>query len=386
VLCGILSVLLLCLILVPVVSAAGPASATPSATVPPYLLACSHAGYPEARFTCGFPGNESAVLPDGPPYIIACFDNSTSEPDQPLDSWKWEFGDGGTGTGQHPQHLYSDAGRYDISLTVTTWCGETYSNTTNGSIDISCSAPDPLFTTNVTGGVAPLAVQVNDTSKNIRENITTWTYWSDNTHTSNERNPVFVYTVPGTYTINETVWKNCVRLGSTFYAPYKRQIIVTTQPSAVPGANGTSTTPATSLTGAVPVATTSAVTSGVPVTLAATETGQNVPPALGTGTLSAITEPAGAQLYVDNILRGTSPATIPDLPAGPHTLRLERDGYRNQTVLVQVNDGTVTGFSATLVPESGSIAILPVIALALIILGVAGSGIYLYRKQKAQKD
>ena len=37
VLCGILSVLLLCLILVPVVSAAGPASATPSATVPPYL-------------------------------------------------------------------------------------------------------------------------------------------------------------------------------------------------------------------------------------------------------------------------------------------------------------------------------------------------------------
>lgn len=316
-----LSVFLLCILLVPFVSAANPASVTTTATVPPVLLACSHATNPVAGFTCSFPGDSSAIIPDGPPYIIKCIDNSSSEPDQPIVSWEWDFGDGGSSTDQNPQHTYSKASRYDIRQTVTTWCGSKYSNTTADSISTYCSVPEPEFTPNVTEGFAPLAVQVTDNSKNTPEDITRWTYWFDNTHVSNERNPVFIYSTPGTYTINQTVWKDCVQIGSNFHPPSARQIIVNPPPALLSDVNGTTTTSATPLTlfpgipvtSAVPVATTTpAVTSGVPVSVTVTAMVQNVPAV-----------------------------------AGP----------------------TV-------------IAILPVIALTLIILGVIGAAIYLYRKQK----
>ena len=386
-----LCVFLLCIPLVPFVSAE-PVSATPSATVPPVLLACSHARYPEAQFTCGFLNNQSAVIPDGPPYPVDCVDLSSTESDQPIVSWKWEFGDGGTSLDQNPRHSYSDARLYDIRLTVTTWCGSKYSNTTVNSTYTYCSVPEPVFTTNVTEGFAPLAIGVTDASKNAPENITRWTYWFDNTHLSHERNPVFIYTQPGTYTINQTVWKDCVQLGSNLPSPSKRQIIVNSPPSLVSGVNGTNTTPtiplalspAIPVTGALPDATAPAATLKTTDSVAATDSSQTGAGMPGSGTLFVITNPSGVQIFVDNVLRGTSPVTVPDLSEGSHTLRLEREGYQNQTFAVLINDGTMTSFSTTLAPVSGGIAILPVIALMLIILGIVAGGIYLYRTQKVQ--
>jgi hypothetical protein len=325
-LCVALWVLLLWIIIVPCVSAANPASVTTTATVPPVLQACAHATNPVAGFTCSFPGDPSALIPEGPPYIIKCMDNSSTESNQSIVSWKWDFGDGGSSTDQNPYHTYSEASRYDIRQTVTTWCGSKYSNTTTDSIFIYCSVPEPGFTTNVTEGFAPLAVQVSDASKNTPKDITRWTYWFDNSHFSHERNPVFIYSTPGTFAINQTVRKDCVQISSKFYPPSTRQIIVHPPPALLSEVNGTNTTPATALTlspetlvtSAVPVATTipaiPAVTSGIPVTVVTTDTVQNVP---------AITGPSG-------------------------------------------------------------IAILPVIALTLIILGVIGAGIYLYRTQKKE--
>jgi PKD repeat protein len=36
-----------------------------------------------------------------------------------IDSWAWDFGDGGTSTEQHPVHIYTVGGTYTVSLTVT---------------------------------------------------------------------------------------------------------------------------------------------------------------------------------------------------------------------------------------------------------------------------
>jgi hypothetical protein len=111
-----------------------------------------------------------------------------------------------------------------------------------------------------------------------------------------------------------------------------------------------------------------------------------VPGITENGTLSVKTEPAGAQVSVDNVLRGTSPATVRNLTAGSHTLRLEKDGYRNVTVPVQINDGKVTGYSANLTPlPGGESDLLPVIALAIIIFGVAGGWVHLLRVWKRSK-
>ena len=380
ILCVALLVLFLGIIIIPFVSA--DLTATPSATVPPILQACSQARNPVANFTCGFPENPSAAIPDGPPYVIKCIDNSSTEFNQSIVSWKWDFGDGGASTDKNPQHTYSRASLYDIRLTVNTFCGAQYSNTTYESVSIYCSVPQPAFKTNVTEGSAPLAVEVTDDSQRTREDITRWTYWFDNSHISNQRNPVFTYTTPGTYIINQTVWKDCVQLGSNLSPPATRQILVKgTQPVSL-DTNATGTPPATLPPGTIPAAPAPAVTPGEPVTVTATE--ETVPMAPGTGTLSVDSNPAGAQVYIDDVRRGTSPATITDLSTGSHTLRLELKGYTKMTIPIVVTEGRTTTLGTTLPAEPQGIAIVPIIILAVIMLGVLAMGTYLYLKQRAE--
>ena len=43
----------------------------------------------------------------------------TDESNSDIDSWDWDFGDGGAATAQHPSHVYADPGIYNVSLTVT---------------------------------------------------------------------------------------------------------------------------------------------------------------------------------------------------------------------------------------------------------------------------
>jgi hypothetical protein len=366
----------------PIVTAAPtPTTARPTATAPPILQACTHAKYPVAGFTCRYPANQSGGVPEGPPYTIKCIDNSSSESDQPLVSWLWEFGDGKISTAEDPEHVYDKAGVYAINLTVNTWCGRKYSDTYQETLPIYCSVPEPAFTANVTEGLAPLAVQVIDQSVNTPVDITTWTYWFDDSHFSHRRNPVYVYTTPGTYTINQTVWKDCVQFGSRSPAPAALRIIVN---SRVPVEldHAPVTTPAATPAGTQPAAMTPTATVPVPV---ATEVVPvtTAPPA--TGAIAVSTEPAGAQVWIDGSLRGTSPATIADLTAGSHALRLEREGYQNASFSLLVIGGQTTTFSTPMAPVPGSgIALLPVIALVLIVVSVIGAGIYLYKNQKQE--
>jgi hypothetical protein len=318
-----LALYLLCLLVAPFVSAAGPASGTPTATVPPVLLACAQATNPVAGFTCNFPADPPAIIPAGPPYNINCTDNSSVGFNQSIASWKWDFGDGGTGTDKNPLHAYSEASLYDIRLTVTTWCGSQYSNITTHRISIFCSVPEPAFTTNVTEGYAPLAVQVTDSAKNAPEGITRWTYWFDDTRFSHSRNPVYTYTVPGTYTINQSVWKDCVPISSRSYPPATRQIIVKAVPSVSYEVNGTTTELESAQT----------LVSATPMT-------SEPPPA----------------------------ATRPEEPGSTPVSGITKDPVQYIPA--------VTGPTG--------IAILPVIALTLIILATIGFGIYLFRTHRKE--
>jgi hypothetical protein len=266
-------------------------------------------------------------------------------------------------------------GTYEITLTVTTLCGGSYKNSTATYVNIYCSAPEPVFTTDVTEGTVPLTVQVTDLTVDTPENITRWTYWLDNTHVSYERNPVYTYTDPGTYTISQTVRKTCMDPDVPDRPAATRRIIV--HPTVI---NAT-VVASQATTAGMPLHMTPSA-SATPVRVATT--GKSAPGISRTGTLAVTTEPAGAQVYIDDVLRGTSPATISGLVIGPHTLRIEEEGYRNSTVIVVIGEGKTTGYSATLVQEPDGIAVLPVIILVVIVLGIAGSGIFLYRKQKRE--
>jgi hypothetical protein len=101
----------------------------------------------------------------------------------------------------------------------------------------------------------------------------------------------------------------------------------------------------------------------------------------GTGTLSVVTSPAGAQVFVNDVLLGSSPATIPGLTAGSYNLCLEKSGYRKKTVRVDIGEGNITDYSTALEAESGGMGIIPIIA-AVIIIGAGTGAAYWYVKRK----
>lgn len=274
-----------------------------------------------------------------------------------------------------------------------------------------CNNPSAGFTVDKESGTAPLTVHITDTSQHTPAEVTTWEYRKDNVPFSTQRNPTLTFSSPGTYTITQIVKKSCSPVSDTASRTIKVKSIPAPdviESVAVNLSAGTTTTTTTTTTppsamaaatttaaGAVPVISTTDLVGVAPVVLspsatpgtspAATGAGTPAPEPVkgtpGTGTLSVITNPAGAQVYIDDTLRGMSPASIPELAAGEHKLRLEKSGYRNMTVPVSIGDGRVTEYSTSLEAESGGLGIVPVIVGILVIGAVAG-GAYWYTRKK----
>ena len=56
----------------------------------------------------------------------------------------------------------------------------------------------------------------------------------------------------------------------------------------------------------------------------------------GHGSVFVDSRPAGARVLVDAAFTGVTPILIPDLPAGSHRVRIERDGYRPWAITIDV--------------------------------------------------
>ena len=72
------------------------------------------------------------------------------------------------------------------------------------------------------------------------------------------------------------------------------------------------------------------------------------------GSLSVTTDPAGATIFIDGAQQGISPATIPGLSAGTHTLLLKLDGYQDLTLPVSISAGGTPYYSSALL-RSGDV-------------------------------
>ncbi len=103
-------------------------------------------------------------------------------------------------------HTYSKAGKYTVNLTVNNENG-----TDSKVLDITVQEafienkifPVANFNAYPTSGNAPLSVQFTDSSQNATARR--WDFNNDGTAVSSNINPVYTYTVPGTYTVNLTV-------------------------------------------------------------------------------------------------------------------------------------------------------------------------------------
>lgn len=93
-----------------------------------------------------------------------------------------------------------------------------------------------------------------------------------------------------------------------------------------------------------------------------------------TGGFTVSSTPSGASVYVDNVLRGITPLTMTDIPAGSHTLLIQQSGYQDYVSTVQVNSGATNTVVATLnhvaTPTQKSGALPVAAGMALVIIGL----------------
>jgi hypothetical protein len=61
-----------------------------------------------------------------------------------------------------------------------------------------------------------------------------------------------------------------------------------------------------------------------------------------TGQIVVTSSPAGAEVFLDNVFRGISPLTLPDIPDGSHIVMVRMAGYTDQQQPVTVTGAAVT--------------------------------------------
>lgn len=80
-------------------------------------------------------------------------------------------------------------------------------------------------------------------------------------------------------------------------------------------------------------------------------------PAATTGGLLAVSEPAGATLLIDNLVRGETPLLLQDMEPGQYTVVLQRNGFTSHTQQVTVTTGRVVRISGNLQPLTGTLVL-----------------------------
>ncbi len=124
----------------------------------------------------------------------------SDDPDGAVVDWSWEFGDGNTGSGVEATHSYSEAGIYDVTLTVTDNLGETAFDVTKafigtGNLPPSADAGGPYT------GAAGTAVQFDGSGSSDPEGDTlsySWDFGDDSEPGSGET-PSHTYSAGGVY-------------------------------------------------------------------------------------------------------------------------------------------------------------------------------------------
>lgn len=127
------------------------------------------------------------------PLIVDFTDLSTGD----IDTWEWDFGDGNTSTDQNPQHTYSSAGLFTVSLIVN-GPGGADTATFEDYIFTTIEAPVAEFEGSPTMGEAPLLVTFTDLSTG---DIDTYKWYFGDGDSSDIQNPQHEYQFPGNFTV-----------------------------------------------------------------------------------------------------------------------------------------------------------------------------------------
>lgn len=161
----------------------------------------------------------SSITNGSAPLTVVFHDDAEYKVIDPI--WReWNFGDGviqsymvdaNDSATPYAAHTYEKPGKYTVTLYLDNRGGKSIITKYNYITVTDPALSDPAtesgipvanFTTNITGGYTPLSVQFNDFSRNAT--LMMWDFNSDGQIDSIDSDPVYMYTAPGTYTINLT--------------------------------------------------------------------------------------------------------------------------------------------------------------------------------------
>lgn len=135
------------------------------------------------------------------PLTVNFTDNSTlpgTIPGDTINGWTWDFGDGTTSNQQNPSHTYTQAGSYNVSLSVVSQGGCTNAN--SAAPDVITIHPYPIaaFSVNATSFDLPYDA-MNTTNQSAGALTYLWNFGDGTTSTDIE--PQHMYTTVGTFQV-----------------------------------------------------------------------------------------------------------------------------------------------------------------------------------------
>jgi PKD repeat protein len=323
-------------------------------------------------------------------------------------AYSWDFGDGTSSPARNPRHTYMTAGLYSVTLEARDICTNAASTASmshfitvtvqSGTLAITTVPQNAnVFIDNVFKGVTPLTL--TDTPSGYHILHITLPGFDDYT-TGATVEPSKTVLIQAVLRENGANTSATTAPGVTMTTVLPRQngsIAVTSVP------NGATVTLDGQYEGTTPVIVPDVLPGNHEISLTYsgyTRLNQSISvgssqttavnanlvvsaePAVSTGSLTVVTDPAGAQVSVDGGVKGVSPATIPGLSAGTHTLLLKMEDYYDLSTTVNVTPGQnqnyTTGLRKAFKPSALEIGLA-----ALVFLIVIGAGLYrLLRKDE----
>ena len=159
--------------------------------------------------------------------ISSTFSESSSISEGVITGWLWNFSDGEISTDQHPSHIFTNPGNYDVNLTVVSDRG-CYATYTASNIIQVYPSPTADFSANTysTDIMSPTV-----SFQNLSTNYTTYQWvFGDGTATSSVLNPTHTFSDTGSYSAllittnaygcRDTILKHIeIRPKSTLFVP-----------------------------------------------------------------------------------------------------------------------------------------------------------------------
>jgi PKD repeat protein len=304
------------------------------------------------------------------------------------DAYAWSFGDGGTSPALNPRHTYVTPGIYSVSLEVRDACSGTVNRSsmsnfvtvTPPATTLSVASNPPgaaVFIDTIIKGRTPLTL--TDTAiGNHRITISMDGYEEYTRNIIMEAATplaiaaVLTRSVPQPTTLpppNGLIAITSIPSGAEVYIDGRQRGTAPAMfPEILPGNHQVTISSKGYDDWSHIVSVGSGQTAAINAELVATK--------VITGSLAVITDPPGAEIFIDGNFKGVSPVTIPGLSAGKHTVLLTLQEYAENTTNISVTDGQTQKYTTELqkvykpsaidlLLAAGAIVMIAVIALAV---------------------